>query len=42
MHTDYLISDIAEKLNFQETTHFSKFFKRETGHTPIEFRKQNL
>lgn len=42
MHTDYLISDIAEMLNFQETTHFSKFFKRETGYTPIEFRKQNL
>lgn len=42
MHTDYLISDIAEMLNFQETTHFSKFFKRETGFTPVEFRKQNL
>lgn len=42
MHTDYLISDIAEMLNFQETTHFSKFFKRETGYTPVEFRKQNL
>lgn len=42
MHTDYLISDIAERLNFQETTHFSKFFKRETGCTPVEFRKQNL
>ncbi|MFE6076741.1 AraC family transcriptional regulator [Paenibacillus sp. NPDC057886] len=42
MHTDYLISDIAERLNFQETTHFSKFFKRETGYTPVEFRKQNL
>jgi len=42
MHTDYLVSDIAEKLSFQEATHFSKFFKRETGCTPIEFRKQNL
>ncbi|MDO6851581.1 helix-turn-helix transcriptional regulator [Priestia megaterium] len=42
MHTDYSISDIAEKLNFKEATHFSKFFKRETGCTPAEFRQQHL
>jgi len=42
MHTDYSISDIAEKLNFKEPTHFSKFFKRETGCTPTEFRQQHL
>ncbi|AKG37197.1 AraC family transcriptional regulator [Paenibacillus durus] len=40
VHTDYSISDIAEKLNFKEATHFSKFFKRETGCTPAEFRQQ--
>ncbi|WP_242270532.1 helix-turn-helix transcriptional regulator [Bacillus cereus group sp. BfR-BA-01425] len=42
MHTDYSISDIAEKLNFKEPTHFSKFFKRETGCTPTEFRQRHL
>ncbi|MEG7336027.1 AraC family transcriptional regulator [Bacillus sp. 0102A] len=42
MHTDYSISDIAEKLNFKEPTHFNKFFKRETGCTPTEFRQQHL
>lgn len=42
MHTDYSVSDIAEKLNFKEPTHFNKFFKRETGCTPTEFRQQYL
>lgn len=42
VHTDYSISDIAEKLNFKEVTHFSKFFKRETGCTPVEFRQRHL
>ena len=37
-HTDLPIGVIAEKLGFQEATHFSKFFKRETNCTPKEFR----
>ncbi len=37
-HTDLPVGVIAEKLGFQEATHFSKFFKRETGRTPKEFR----
>ncbi|WP_219953265.1 helix-turn-helix domain-containing protein [Dickeya zeae] len=41
-HTDVPISAMAERLGFEETTHFTKFFKRETGCTPSEFRqKQN-
>jgi AraC-like DNA-binding protein len=31
---------IAEKLGFDEPTNFSKFFKREVGGTPAEFRKR--
>jgi AraC-like DNA-binding protein len=31
---------MAEKLGFEETTHFTKFFKRETGCTPTEFRQK--
>lgn len=42
VHTLLPISTIAEKLGFGETTHFSKFFKRETGCTPAEFRKSSL
>jgi len=39
-HTDLSISAMAERLGFEETTHFTKFFKRETGCTPTEFRQK--
>lgn len=37
-HTDRTISDIAFELNFTETTLFSRFFRRETGLTPKDYR----
>ena len=40
VHTDLTIARIAEKLGFEEATNFSKFFKRETGCTPAEFRQR--
>lgn len=40
-HTDLPVGIIAEKLGFQEATHFSKFFKREARCTPKEFRALN-
>ncbi|RFB88843.1 AraC family transcriptional regulator [Rhizobium leguminosarum bv. trifolii] len=40
-HTELPVGIIAEKLGFQEATHFSKFFKRETSCTPKEFRAMN-
>lgn len=40
-HTDLLVSVIAERLGFQEPTHFTKFFRRETGCTPSQFRTRN-
>lgn len=42
VHTDFPICVIAEKLGFEEATHFSKFFKRETGCTPAEFRRRQV
>lgn len=33
------IKEIAVKLGFSEPEHFSHFFKRYTGHSPIAFRK---
>jgi AraC-like DNA-binding protein len=39
-HTDLPVTLIAESLGFAEATNFIKFFKRETGCTPIEFRRQ--
>jgi AraC family transcriptional regulator, transcriptional activator of pobA len=35
------VSEIAYLLNFSEPTHFTKFFKKETSLTPIEFRLMN-
>jgi AraC-like DNA-binding protein len=39
-HTDRPVFLIAEGLGFDEATNFTKFFKRETGQTPIDFRGQ--
>jgi AraC family transcriptional regulator, transcriptional activator of pobA len=36
--TNMNLSEIALKLNFEDNSYFSKFFKRETGKTPTEFR----
>jgi AraC family transcriptional activator of pobA len=33
------ISSIADELNFNDNSYFSKFFKKQTGLTPEEFRK---
>ena len=38
-HSDQPICDIAFQLDFKETTLFSRFFLRETGMTPIAYRK---
>ena len=35
-----LAGEFATGLGFAEATNFAKFFNRETGFTPIEFRKQ--
>lgn len=40
VHTDLTVASIAEKLGFEEATNFSKFFKREAGCTPAEFRQR--
>lgn len=33
------ISEIAYELNFQDNSYFNRYFKKETGRTPDEFRK---
>lgn len=40
-HTDLPVGVIASRLGFEEATHFSKFFKRETGCTPKQFRDRS-
>lgn len=40
VHTDLPVATIAEQLGFDEATNFGKFFRREAGATPAEFRRQ--
>lgn len=36
------ISEIATRLSFDDNSYFTKFFKKQTGLTPDEFRKETL
>ena len=37
-HTDLSVSEIACRLQFSESSSFNRFFKKESGRTPLEFR----
>jgi AraC family transcriptional activator of pobA len=39
-YTDFDIAEIAYQLNFSDPANFGKFFKKHTGQTPLEYRKQ--
>ncbi|MDN5216948.1 helix-turn-helix transcriptional regulator [Fulvivirgaceae bacterium BMA12] len=39
-HSNWEISTIAHCLGFEETPHFSNFFKRHTAYSPTRFRKE--
>jgi AraC-like DNA-binding protein len=38
-YTDFDMAQIAWQLNFSDPANFGKFFKRQAGQTPLEFRK---
>ena len=40
-HTHWPIAQVADKLGFDEATNFIKFFRREAGLAPSEFRKHH-
>jgi AraC-like DNA-binding protein len=40
-YTNLSISEIAMLLGFEDQSYFSRFFKRETNKTPLDFRKLN-
>lgn len=42
VHTSLNISEIANQLNFEDQSYFTKFFKRETGITPIQYRTDSF
>lgn len=39
-HSDMMIYEIADRLGFAESTTFNRYFKREVGMTPLEYKKQ--
>jgi AraC-like DNA-binding protein len=39
-NADMTVTEIAYDLNFQDNSYFNRFFKKNTGMTPDEFRKQ--
>jgi AraC-like DNA-binding protein len=42
VHTNLNISEIANQLNFEDQSYFTKFFKRETGLTPLQYRADSF
>lgn len=39
MFTNQTISEVAFQLDFKDVSHFVKYFKRHTGSTPLQFKK---
>lgn len=39
-YSELSVADVADHLGFEEPTHFSRFFKRHAGKTPLEFRRE--
>lgn len=42
VHTNLNVSEIANQLNFEDQSYFTKFFKRETGLTPLQYRADSF
>lgn len=40
--TDLTVAEIAYKCGYNDTPHFNRLFKSETGKSPKEFRKENI
>jgi AraC-like DNA-binding protein/quercetin dioxygenase-like cupin family protein len=41
LHTSMSVSEISDYLNFTDQSYFTKYFKKNTGLTPIQYRKQS-
>ena len=39
LHTNDAVAEVAYALGFDNTSSFSRLFKRETGHSPLQFRE---
>ncbi len=42
IHSDVLVSQMAEELGYEDYSYFSRFFKKRSGMSPMEFRDRYL
>lgn len=42
VHTNQSVTEIATQLNFPDQSYFAKFFKRETGISPLQYRSRSV
>lgn len=42
VHTNLSVTEIGTSLNFPDQSYFTKFFKRETGNTPLQYRTRQV
>ncbi len=42
VHTNLSVTEIAGRLNFPDQSYFTKFFKRETGISPLQYRSKQM
>ena len=40
IHSKLSVSEVAFELGYEDNSYFSRFFKKQTGETPVEFMKQ--
>lgn len=40
VHTNLSVAEIAHQLNFDDQSYFTKFFKRESGYLPLQYRNR--
>jgi AraC family transcriptional activator of pobA len=42
IHTNLTVSEISDKMSFDDQSYFTKYFKNKTGTTPLQYRKKSL
>ena len=42
IYTDFRISEIADDLGFDDWSYFIRFFRKQTGFTPLEYKKNGI